>query len=1103
MSSRPEAKANGRTRKKQRFYPLAPEPKAKRARPENPSLGLEALLAGPSCWTSDAAEALVAFGQMASLAIEEVPNLQEMWTALEAVGSSLSSDAGGAALRRLPDLLGAAAVDGASEGLRSHLEKGGAIEALPLPTRAQGNGGNGGNGSTSSEAFRWLHERVEAELDAAIQGKRDIPSLQWLATVAMFYGRLRPGPPLPRNVLEDSADLALRAVEKSPLEGTSMARAAKSRPLDAGQLLLRKIQSGQASTELLAGVAGALHGPTPILTGDKERTVLLRGLANVVQWQLAVSLLRSAQTQRLDSANVVHCNTVLSSCQKALWPVGHHLLHTAAEKKLRPDTISFNTLMASESWLWALRGLLQLANEGVAMDLISCNTSLSSCERCSRWKEAVHIFEENDSFSGGSLTFDIITFSTLISSWDKSGHWQQALHLLEDLPSRSLQLDLTALNAALGSSAWMVAVNLLQSSGQAALQTDEISCNSVTSCCEKSSRWIPALQLLRVAGGSLLRLAENGYHAAISACEKARRWEVSLDIAEILATSGLDRSIFASAATISACEKGKQWRKAFEVFALAAERLLELNAVAWSALVSSSEKIGHWMLAVSMLSEMFSTQLPPSCVTCNAAISACEGAMQWQLAVWGLRAIHILRLSPDVISWNAAASACEKRSAWSQVLKILTDLSGRGQTSDGITRSAATFACDRASRWQHVLDLAAEMARSQLELDVILHQARLRACLRTSSSPRPAKDLFDEIAATGISSLRDVMAEQLTKLSRVALGAALSGTLGCHPIYGRVASAAAAALDGGKAGTRLSSSTIHDVSLTLALLQPWSVETEEHVARFRSSVAKNVLPKSESAPAESEVVFLGGSSVAGLRNGEPKENQDTFHAHVDGSVATIAVVDGHGKRGQILSAAARDGIAKALAELKGGAGMSEELAEVIMTVDADLLIHEKAEVEAELSGATCAVLRVEGLGHAERRLALAHLGDCRAVLGRVRPTNGTGSPTWTTVRLTEDHRPGEAAEAARLVAAGGRVQKMPGPAGVDPAMLGPPRVHTFLLSIASELQIANGRIKIIPPAEWTHTMTQFGRTSSSDGFHLDAIVASYTDPKFPKRSQHS
>ena len=115
--------------------------------------------------------------------------------------------------------------------------------------------------------------------------------------------------------------------------------------------------------------------------------------------------------------------------------------------------------MAScESWHWALLGLLQLANEGITMDLISFNTALSSCERCSRpmalspisreelwkcdrslclraprapsagivsarWREAVHIFEDNDSSYGGpgSLTFDIITFSTLISASHRSG----------------------------------------------------------------------------------------------------------------------------------------------------------------------------------------------------------------------------------------------------------------------------------------------------------------------------------------------------------------------------------------------------------------------------------------------------------------------------------------------------------------------------------------------------------------------------------------------------------------------------------------------------------------------------------------------------------
>ena len=49
----------------------------------------------------------------------------------------------------------------------------------------------------------------------------------------------------------------------------------------------------------------------------------------------------------------------------------------------------------------------------------------------------------------------------------------------------------------------------------------------------------------------------------------------------------------------------------------------------------------------------------------------------------------------------------------------------------------------------------------------------------------------------------------------------------------------------------------------------------------------------------------------------------------------------------------------------------------------------------------------------------------------------------------------------------------------------------------SELQIANGLTKIIPPAEWPHTMTQFGMTASGDGFHLDAVVANPTVHSIP------
>ncbi|CAL1156229.1 unnamed protein product, partial [Cladocopium goreaui] len=177
------------------------------------------------------------------------------------------------------------------------------------------------------------------------------------------------------------------------------------------------------------------------------------------------------------------------------------------------------------------------------------------------------------------------------------------------------------------------------------------------------------------------------------------------------------------------------------------------------------------------------------------------------------------------------------------------------------------------------------------------------------------------------------------------------------------------------------------------------------------------------------VGFIGAASMAGQRNGEAKENQDTFYTSANGSVACVAVVDGHGRRGAVLSAAARDAIAVAMKELKSGS--SEELAKVVLRVDAELLIHQKAE--PELSGATCAVMQVDGIGQQKRRLSLVHLGDCGAdsfapvlsllsssplllfatscfpVLGRMKAKNSgsNGANTWSAVRLTEDHRPGE------------------------------------------------------------------------------------------------
>ncbi|CAK9007008.1 Probable protein phosphatase 2C 35 (AtPP2C35), partial [Durusdinium trenchii] len=373
-------------------------------------------------------------------------------------------------------------------------------------------------------------------------------------------------------------------------------------------------------------------------------------------------------------------------------------------------------------------------------------------------------------------------------------------------------------------------------------------------------------------------------------------------------------------------------------------------------------------------------------------------------------------------------------------LRCSTDLTAHLEKGEGVEAAALPtdqskeekFARNQAflvlhGRLQAILDGAMQGLRPAPSLEWLSTVAHFYGSLRPG--PPLPRHVLEDCADLA---LKGDEAKELGALSLVAKGCALSGALGRHPIYGRVAHDAALALE---AGTPPPARTVHDIALALSLLGPWDAQIDKAVQRFRQAL----VPLDRSVQS-TQVDSCGASSMAGQRNGENKENQDTFYISVDASVASVAVVDGHGRRGAILSAAGRDALADLLRRMKSCS--AEELAQGILLVDAELLIHEKAE--PELSGATCAVMRIEGISQPKRRLLLAHLGDCGAVLGRCsKGTNGSsGTPSWSTRRLTEDHRPGERLEAARLIAAGGRVQKMPPPpqAQVDPANMGPPRL---------------------------------------------------------------
>jgi len=364
---------------------------------------------------------------------------------------------------------------------------------------------------------------------------------------------------------------------------------------------------------------------------------------------------------------------------------------------------------------------------------------------------------------------------------------------------------------------------------------------------------------------------------------------------------------------------------------------------------------------------------------------------------------------------------------------------------------ASASSSSEAFVWVHErveaeLDRAAHGTSQAPSLEWLAVVASFYGSLRPGP-PLPRHVLEDcaDFAFKKLESQDVVSNADLVLASKVAVGAALSGSLGRHKLYIKVSLLVAARLQKRKAISNDASKqalpweTVHDVSLALALLRPWDSKIEKAATKFRAALASTQL--STPLPAV-EDIRLGAESIAGKRFGETKENQDAFFCQFSacGAIANIVVVDGHGKQGGALAGTGRDQLAQALLSMQGGPGSAQELADSIIASDASLLIHET--VAAELSGASGLALRVDGVQKSafERSISVAHVGDCRAVLGRMCVESNAGQASWTAVRLTEDHRPGEATEVARLVAAGGCIRKATGPPGVDPALLGPPRL---------------------------------------------------------------
>ena len=206
------------------------------------------------------------------------------------------------------------------------------------------------------------------------------------------------------------------------------------------------------------------------------------------------------------------------------------------------------------------------------------------------------------------------------------------------------------------------------------------------------------------------------------------------------------------------------------------------------------------------------------------------------------------------------------------------------------------------------------------------------------------------------------------------------------------------------------------------------------------SAAGAASPAAPSTPSLARTSSAGGGlgfthallTRAGQEPGARKTNQDVAFMSAAwapaGGATLLGVLDGHGPNGHHVAAHLKERFPAALSEQSGlmRSGDAEGALRAAFAA-ADASLRRAAGIDTDFSGSTAVV----GLLDAARGVfTVAWTGDSRAVIGRRGPAPGApsaspaGRAPYHAVALTFDHKPDSPGEAARIAAAGGRVEQL-------------------------------------------------------------------------------
>ncbi|CAE7246597.1 unnamed protein product [Symbiodinium sp. CCMP2456] len=380
---------------------------------------------------------------------------------------------------------------------------------------------------------------------------------------------------------------------------------------------------------------------TPSLTSFRSAIALC---AKNLVWPKSAALLGSFGD--IDSFNaLMHAQ---GRCD--MWQQAHTTFSSLARKKVRPDLITFNTLMASaRNWCSTLR-------------------ILGSC-------------------LGLRMSGDIVTFSTAISAYGDAASWQSAVSMFYRHGTRSAVACSAVVKAFRASGQWLHALAV----GGKFLGRDRGVTNACMGACQRGL-WQASLTLLQ----SIRKPGHISYTTALSACEAAYEWEVGLHLLQGIRKASVLPDVGCANAAMGATATCSKWEIVDLLHQDMTGKVLAPDFRTAAVVLHSVASSGHWRQATQRLMPRHPNF---GQVHCNCVLSACEIGACWQDALQLTRAVPLLRLELEGIGLNSAMSGCAASRTWQWVLRLVQLSMDRGLRSPCIY-TMALGSTAQAAQWQ-------------------------------------------------------------------------------------------------------------------------------------------------------------------------------------------------------------------------------------------------------------------------------------------------------------------------------------------------------------------------------------------------------------------